>query len=109
VLDGPTSHCGAAGNRTPGWREGDPIPPPRAGGDLPADAKLLNEYKEENEEKLPVIVLELRSGDVVALMGSVDPRSNTFILLQRDPGDPAAVVERFRECTGGMTFVPPDW
>jgi hypothetical protein len=57
------------------------------------------------EEKLPVMILELRSGDVVALMGSVDRRSTTFALLQRDPGDPAEVIARFCEFTG---FPPED-
>jgi hypothetical protein len=36
-----------------GWREGDPIPPPRSGGDLPADAKLLDRYKGENDPDNP--------------------------------------------------------
>jgi hypothetical protein len=56
-------------------------------------------------EKLPVMILELRSGDVVALMGSVDPRSTVFALMQRDPGDPAALIARFRELTD---FSPED-
>ncbi|MCW2640537.1 MAG: hypothetical protein JWP76_2843 [Dactylosporangium sp.] len=50
-------------------------------------------------EKLPVMILELRSGDVVALMGSVNPRSTMFALMQRDPGDPAEVIARFCEFT----------
>jgi hypothetical protein len=56
-------------------------------------------------DKLPVMVLQLRSGDVVALMGSVDPRSTTFALLQRDAGDPAEVIRRFLEVTD---FSPED-
>jgi hypothetical protein len=56
-------------------------------------------------EKLPVMILELRSGDVVALMGSIDPRSTVFALMQRDPGDPTALLARFRELTG---FAPED-
>jgi hypothetical protein len=51
-------------------------------------------------EKLPVTILQLRSGDVVALMGSIDPRSTTFALMQRDPGDPAEIIARFCEFTG---------
>jgi hypothetical protein len=51
-------------------------------------------------QKLPIMILQLRSGDVVALMGSVDPRSTTFALMQRDPGDPAEVIARFCEFTG---------
>jgi hypothetical protein len=50
--------------------------------------------------KLPVIILELRSGEVVALLGSADPRSTTFYLLPRDPADPTQLIERFREFTG---------
>jgi hypothetical protein len=56
-------------------------------------------------EKLPVMILQLRSGDVVALMESVDPRSAVFVLMQRDPGDPAEVIARFREFTD---FSPED-
>jgi hypothetical protein len=36
-----------------GWTEGDPIPPPRSGGELPADAKLLDKYKGENDPNIP--------------------------------------------------------
>jgi hypothetical protein len=50
--------------------------------------------------KLPVLVLRLRTGEVVALMGSVDPRSTSFTLLHRGPGDRAEVVSHFRELTG---------
>jgi hypothetical protein len=55
------------------------------------------------ERELPVIILDLRSGEVVALMGSLEPRSTTFTLLQRDPGDAADVVAHFCEFTG----IPP--
>jgi hypothetical protein len=51
-------------------------------------------------ETLPVMILELRSGEVVALMGSVNPRSTVFALMQRDPGDPAEVIAHFCELTG---------
>jgi hypothetical protein len=53
---------------------------------------------------LPVIVLELRTGETVAIVGSADPRSTVFTLMQRDPGDPDEVVEHFRELAG----FPPD-
>jgi hypothetical protein len=50
--------------------------------------------------QLPVLLLRLRTGDVIALVGSVDPRSTSFLLLQRDPGDPTEIVTRFGELTG---------
>jgi len=37
----------------PGWRPGDPIPPPRAGNNLPTDAKLLDKYKYEADPTDP--------------------------------------------------------
>lgn len=37
----------------PGWREGDPIPPPRAGDDLPTDATLLDKYRTEADPTDP--------------------------------------------------------
>jgi hypothetical protein len=49
---------------------------------------------------VPVILLELRSGQVVAVAGPADARSGAFTLLQRDPGDPAEVIARFCEFTG---------
>ncbi|MBT8224132.1 MAG: hypothetical protein HKP61_17275 [Dactylosporangium sp.] len=51
------------------------------------------------EERLPVMILELRSGEVVALMGSIEPKSMTFLLMRRDPGDPVALITRFCEYT----------
>jgi hypothetical protein len=36
-----------------GWREGDPPPPPRATGDLPADAHLGSRYVGENDPNNP--------------------------------------------------------
>ncbi|MGC9669128.1 hypothetical protein ACNTMW_21545 [Planosporangium sp. 12N6] len=33
-------------------------------------------------------------------MGSVNPRSTTFALMQRDPGDPAELIARFCELGG---------
>lgn len=50
--------------------------------------------------KLPVMILELRTGETVALMGSTDPTSTIWTLLQRDPADPATVIAHFRELTG---------
>jgi hypothetical protein len=52
------------------------------------------------QRELPVIILELRSGEVVALMGSLEPLSTTFTLLQRDPADAADVIAHFVEFTG---------
>jgi hypothetical protein len=53
--------------------------------------------------KLPVLIVQLRTGETVALMGSVDPRSTTFTLLHRGPGDPAEVIAHFQELTGFHT------
>jgi len=53
---------------------------------------------------LPVIVLDLRTGETVAIVGSTDPRSTVFTLMQRDPGDPEKVAGHFCELTG----LPPD-
>jgi len=50
--------------------------------------------------KLPVLILQLRTGEVVALMGSVDPRSASFALLRRGTEDPAAVIAHLRELAG---------
>lgn len=50
--------------------------------------------------KLPVMILELRTGEAVALVGSTDPRSTVFTLMQRDPGDPDEVISHFSELTG---------
>ena len=50
--------------------------------------------------KLPVLILRLRTGEVVAMMGSVDPRSTTFALLLRGPEDRTEVLTHFRELTG---------
>jgi hypothetical protein len=57
------------------------------------------------EGKLPVLILRLRTGEVVALMGSVDPRSTSFVLLHRGPGNPAEALNHFLELTG---FRPDD-
>jgi hypothetical protein len=42
--------------RLPGrspWKQGDPIPPPRSGSELPTDAKLGSQYIGENDPNLP--------------------------------------------------------
>ena len=64
---------------------------------------LLNNSFDEvsaGASKLPVMILELRSGDVVALIGSVEPRNTTFLLMPQDPRDPRATIARFCEYTG---------
>lgn len=64
---------------------------------------LLNNSFDEvpaGASKLPVMILELRSGDVVALIGSVEPRNITFLLMPRDPGGPGTIIARFCEYTG---------
>ncbi|NMO50147.1 hypothetical protein HH310_02940 [Actinoplanes sp. TBRC 11911] len=52
------------------------------------------------EAKLPVLILRLRTGDVIAIMGSVDPRSMSFTLLHRGHDRPADVIAHFRDLTG---------
>ncbi|MDT5036628.1 MAG: hypothetical protein QOE03_1813, partial [Micromonosporaceae bacterium] len=47
---GGTGHGSGPGS---GWHEGDPIPPPRDGGGLPADATLGERYRGENDPNLP--------------------------------------------------------
>jgi hypothetical protein len=47
----------------------------------------------------PVLILQLRTGEVIALLGSADPRSTSFTLLQRDPGDPSELLAHFRDLT----------
>jgi hypothetical protein len=53
---------------------------------------------------IPVMLLKLRSGDTVALIGSVDPRSPVFTLMQKGDGDPKALIAHFSEVTG----IPPE-
>jgi hypothetical protein len=50
--------------------------------------------------KLPVLILEMGTGETVALMGSTDTRSTVWTLLQRDPADTATVLAHFRDQTG---------
>ena len=49
---------------------------------------------------LPVLLLELRNGQTVAVIGSVDPRSTVFTLMRRGADDPASVIAHFLEVTG---------
>ena len=46
-----------------------------------------------------MLILRLRTGEVVALVGSVDPHPTPFALMHRGPGDTAEVVAHFRELT----------
>jgi hypothetical protein len=55
---------------------------------------------EAGTAQLPVMILELRTGETVALMGSTDRTSTVWTLLQRDPGDPATLIDHVRELTG---------
>lgn len=52
------------------------------------------------EGELPVMILRLRSGEVVALIGSIDHRSTVFTLVSRDPGDAVQVIDHFCRLTG---------
>ena len=52
------------------------------------------------DDTLPVLRLELRTGETVAVIGSVDPRSTVFTLMRRDGDDPASVLAHFLEVTG---------
>ncbi len=47
----------------------------------------------------PVLLLRLRTGEVMALLGSTDPRSTSFTVLQRDPADPSELLAHFRDLT----------
>jgi len=49
---------------------------------------------------LPVLVFRIGSGEVLALLGSADPKVHSVTLYQRDPGDPAQVIAHFCELTG---------
>lgn len=49
---------------------------------------------------LPVMILELRSGEKVAIMGSTERGSRVYTLLARDPSNPAATIDHFREVSG---------
>jgi hypothetical protein len=49
---------------------------------------------------LPVMILELRSGEKVAILGSTERGSRVYTLLARDPNDPATTIGHFRELSG---------
>jgi len=49
---------------------------------------------------LPVILLELRTGEIVAVIGSVEPGSTVFTLMRRGDDDPATVIAHFGAVTG---------
>jgi hypothetical protein len=62
---------------------------------------LLNRGFDEvvvDGERRQVAVVELRSGELVALLGAGRPAAG-FTLLLRDPGDPGEVLARFCEYT----------
>ena len=69
----------------------------------PADAEVLIEEREISGGV--VVILRLRTGETVAVFGPADPRSASFVLLQRDPGEPAEIIDHFRALTG---FRPAD-
>ncbi|MEV6599525.1 hypothetical protein AB0M36_22100 [Actinoplanes sp. NPDC051346] len=48
--------------------------------------------------KVPVILLELRTGERVAVIGSADPRES-FTVLRRRQDDQRQVLQHFLECT----------
>lgn len=52
------------------------------------------------DTRLPVLILRLRTGEDVALLGSVDRTSRAVTLLQRDQRDPRETIEHFTEFTG---------
>jgi hypothetical protein len=56
------------------------------------------------DDTIPVILLELRNGGTAAVVGSADPRSTTFTLMQRGDGDPAQLIAHFSDVTG----IPPE-
>jgi hypothetical protein len=51
------------------------------------------------DDTIPVMFLQLRSGDRVALIGSVDPRSLVFTLMRQGDGDLTALIAHFSEMT----------
>jgi hypothetical protein len=52
------------------------------------------------DARLPVLILRLRTGEDVALMGSVDSTARVVTLLQREERDPRETIEHFTEFTG---------
>lgn len=66
------------------------------------------DHLQVGDDKLPVLVLQLRTGEVVALRGSTDLRSTSFALLHHGQGKPAEVIDHFRKLTrfGADDVVP---
>ncbi|MEU8813183.1 hypothetical protein [Actinoplanes sp. NPDC048796] len=60
----------------------------------------------DGDARLPVLILRLRTGEVVALRGSAGPRSTTFALLHRGPADHAKTLPHFRDLTGLSDIEP---
>ncbi|WP_173069891.1 hypothetical protein [Phytohabitans houttuyneae] len=61
---------------------------------------LLNRRPDEVDgERRPVAIVELRSGEVVALLGPAGRPARRFTFLRRDAGDPAEILARFCEDT----------
>jgi hypothetical protein len=63
---------------------------------------LLNRRPDEVEvdgERRPVAIVELRSGEVFALLGPAGRPARGFAFLRRDAGDPAEILARFCEYT----------
>ena len=58
------------------------------------------DYVTIGDVRLPVLILRLRTGEDVALMGSVDSKARSVTLLQREQRDPAETIEHFTEFTG---------
>ena len=49
---------------------------------------------------MPVMMVRLRSGEVVALVGTTDPGSTAFTLVSRDPDDAGQIIDHFCKLTG---------
>lgn len=49
---------------------------------------------------LPVMIVELRTGQKIAIMGTTERGSTTFTVLTTDTTDPAATIAAIRELTG---------
>lgn len=58
------------------------------------------DHVEVGDTRLPVLILRLRTGEEVALMGSVDIQTKSVTLLQREQRDPNETIEHFTEFTG---------
>ncbi|NUR72409.1 MAG: hypothetical protein HOU81_16460 [Hamadaea sp.] len=62
--------------------------------------RSLFDTVQAGEAKLPVLVFRIGSGEVLAFLGSADPKVHSVTLYQRDPGDPAEIIAHFCEYTG---------